>query len=230
MVLEAAADAGATPIVVTAGAAAGRRTAAGGGGLFGGLGGAGGSGGGAGSGGRIAALAQRAGCSDYVVISAAGLDPAGPASTPLCLVLAEAGTVDAATAGAVGVADVATALSALLTAPSIPAGPVLLTAAGSSVDAGDLAGQLATALSSIEERNAAAAAEAAAKAEAEAPVQEEAPEVTPPRSQLFAGLGTIKLPVRAAQCCACVIVIVIAVATAFAAACRLVAIPDVFCQ
>jgi hypothetical protein len=93
-------------------------------------------------------------------------------------------------AGAVGVLDVIDAVSALLAAPGIPSGPVQLSLAGSSVDAGELSGQLAAALTSIAEKNEAAAAEAAAAEE-----EEEAPAVAKPAISLF-GIATRKVRER----------------------------------
>jgi hypothetical protein len=91
-------------------------------------------------------------------------------------------------AGPVGVLDVIDTLSALLSAPGIPQGPVQLSLAGSSVEAGELSGQLAAALSGIAEKNEAAAAEAARQAEEE----EEAPAAAKPAIGLF-GIGTRKV-------------------------------------
>lgn len=62
--------------------------------------------------------------------------------------------------------DVFDVVTALLEAPRLPGGPVVLSVAGSGVDNGDIRGQLAAALSTIGERN---AAEAAAREEREEP-------------------------------------------------------------
>jgi hypothetical protein len=89
-------------------------------------------------------------------------------------------------AGGVGVLDVIDTVSALLAAPGIPAGPVQLSLAGSSVDAGELSDQLAAALTSIAEKNEAAVA--AAEEEEEAP----AAAAAKPAIGLF-GIGTRKV-------------------------------------
>jgi hypothetical protein len=83
------------------------------------------------------------------------------------------------------VLDVVDTVSALLAAPGIPTGPVQLSLAGSSVEPGELSGQLAAALTSIAEKNEAAAAEAAAAEEEEAPAAK-------PAIGLF-GIGTRKV-------------------------------------
>jgi hypothetical protein len=95
-VLAAAADAGSIPIIVTSGPSAvpGAAAAKPSGGLFAfapKLGG--------GGKGRAAALAEKAGVDSFVVITAAGLNAAGEEATSQNLVVAEAGTVDPATAG-----------------------------------------------------------------------------------------------------------------------------------
>jgi hypothetical protein len=95
--LAAAADAGCTAIIVTSGPSATPGAAASkpSGGLFAFAPKIGGS-----SKGRAAAAAEKAGLESYVVVTAAGLNAAGEEATSQNLVLAEAGTVDPATAGA----------------------------------------------------------------------------------------------------------------------------------
>jgi hypothetical protein len=97
-VLEAAADAGCTPIIVTSGPSATPGAAAPkpSGGLFSFAPKLPGSS----SKGRAAAVAERAGLESFVVVTAAGLNAAGEEATSQNLVVAEAGTVDPATAGA----------------------------------------------------------------------------------------------------------------------------------
>jgi hypothetical protein len=109
-------------------------------------------------------------------------------------------------AGAVGVLDVIDTVSTLLAAPRLPEGPVQLSLAGSSVEAGELGQQLAAALSSIAEKN-----EAAAEAARQEEQEEEAPAAAAkPAIGLF-GIGTRKVRVldcglaelHAVDVCAC---------------------------
>jgi hypothetical protein len=95
-VLAAAAEAGSTPIIVTSGPSAtpGASKPKPSGGLF-----AFAPKLGSGSKGRAAAIAEKAGVESYVVVTAAGLNAGGEEATSQNLVLAEAGTVDPATAG-----------------------------------------------------------------------------------------------------------------------------------
>lgn len=133
----------------------------------------------------ILCKSDKVGLDNYIILQAAGLDPTSESATAQNIVVAEADSVDAATAGNVSVSDVFDVVTALLEAPRLPGGPVVLSVAGSGVDNGEIRGQLAAALSTTGERN---AAEAAARA-----AEEEPKAAAAPPAGIF-GFGTKKVP------------------------------------
>jgi hypothetical protein len=99
----------------------------------------------------------------------------------------------------VSLSEVSEVLAALLDAPVLPGGGAVIEVAGTGVDAGDVTGQLAAALSSIAEKNAGKVAELDARqAQAAAARQQQraALPVKRPESPSLFGLG--------AKVCGCV--------------------------